>query len=80
MLNFLSRLPNKYLLIFIFLIIFAAYIYFRNEFLAQLVDKALIAILTLLGLQRASQDFIPNRANTGRANAAPEKVIKTPED
>lgn len=55
MLNFLSRLPNKYLLIFIFLVIFVAYLFYQSDFLANLAREALVAVLTLLGAQKGME-------------------------
>lgn len=55
MLNFLSRLPNKYLLLLIFLVIFAAYLVFQTDFLANLARESLVAVLTLLGAQKGME-------------------------
>ena len=55
MLNFLLRLPNKYLLLLIFLVIFAAYLFFQTDFLANLARESLVAILTLLGAQKGME-------------------------
>lgn len=54
---FLIRLPNKYLMLFLFLIVFPAYLYFRSDFLGQMADKLLIAILALLGTQKPFAEY-----------------------
>jgi len=74
---FLSKLPNKYLLFIIFLFVFAAYLYYRTDFLAQLAEKAFLAAVALIGAQKAQQTYTADRINPPRSAEKTEKTAPT---
>ena len=53
--HFLTEFPNKILLSVLFGVIFAAYLIFQTDFLAQLSRDAFVAVLTIVGARALNQ-------------------------
>lgn len=66
--HFLTEFPNKILLSVLFAFVFAAYLIFQTDFLAQLSRDAFVAVLTIVGaraLQNTAETVNADNVNIG---------------